>query len=1344
MLREVYLIMRLFNGIIQQVRIVGYLMPGIVFKIVLVYLVCIAVFTWSTVFANVKNKVFRFQNYTVEDGLGSNSINGIAIDKKGNLWLATNEGAAKFNGRNFKLYYPNRYDSLSINYRITSHVWVTKNNKIYFATEKGVDYFDSEHESFTELYIKDKNESLSRMDYIANIYSYFRKEPCFQKWGNDHFCLDSTENYIVQHNYFGTERLHSRYMQVGNTLSGESFEIRSNNFLEFKTANGVERYSLKDYAQEVGQNCVSMVRIFKEAPGNIYYLGTDCGVVQFNRNTKEFTWLNSVFQDTAHTIKSKVSAIARDTINNGLWVGTNTDGLYFIDLATMQLVALYDRNYQFGTIKQQYIKDVKIFDDVLWVGTKGGGLYKAVLANKNFNRFYMYGYSNTEMEVNCFLERKNGEHWVGVWDHGIYVFKDGVLIKKLNSENSGLKSNQVRRFIELADESVLIFEEGVYKYISSNQSIIEIPEISKNLKYKFFYDGLIDAQGDLWGTTWGQGVVKYNFKTQKSVVYLKQKDINVFVRNNAATDDSQIRYVLSDNVAWSVFEDSEGIIWVGTKFGLNRFDKNSDTFIQYYNDKDDSTSLCGNDVSAITEDGNGHIWISTFGDGVCSYNKQTDTFTQYNVKHGISANLVFGSIIDNSNNVWIGTSNGITKLNPKNGSTRNYSRSDGLPWISVAFGAYNKNNRTGTIFFGGVDGYVLFNPDLIEDDVDEATVEITNIFINNNSLKEELEITTSPDFIDTLYLDYWQNSIKFTFITVDLVEPRGKKYRYTLKGFDSRWITVDEEHANATYSNLNGGTYTFQVQSTNHDDLWSSNNKEITLIVAEKPWKTWWAIVGYSVILLCIILLVFRYQKRTIIRREESKRFERLMTIFDNINQGIIVIGTNGLFKPVYSNKMIEYFGQSALDSGNVFTLLNLNDEQASLFQDWLDLIITRTKMRWKRIVKLCPLSELTVKNPENGARVYLKLDFEKIKSHNTTKPLIMLIVTDITHQKEMELSLQKDREEKNEHYKNLVALLSNDLSTVKEFIEEVKGGFESFKNLHKESTEQEVAQCFRLAHYLKGNAGIFEFDNLANAYHELEAILEDEKFPWLQEEYSEALARKTKIAERIDTDLAQIFSADKNIKLLHLTNKVTGVHKRVYEYCEKESDETLHSLIDECKRIQHLPVHYLSNKYKVLVSRLTHRFNLTVEFVLNTTLQEIEAPLFEQFDEVFVHLFRNAFDHGLCQSEKETKVITFGIEREDGALVFTVGDNGNGINLEKIHQKLLQSFTQEEVDSLSEQSLINFIFNDSFSTSEETSLISGRGVGLSAVKSRVDELNSSLVVRSSNEGTEFRISVEC
>ena len=180
------------------------------------------------------------------------------------------------------------------------------------------------------------------------------------------------------------------------------------------------------------------------------------------------------------------------------------------------------------------------------------------------------------------------------------------------------------------------------------------------------------------------------------------------------------------------------------------------------------------------------------------------------------------------------------------------------------------------------------------------------------------------------------------------------------------------------------------------------------------------------------------------------------------------------------------------------------------------------------------------------------------------------------------------------------------------------------------------------------------------------------------------------------------------------------------------------------------VPVGPLFNRFKRTVRDISTELKKKVHFVIRGENTELDKRMIDELGDPLVHLVRNAIDHGLesesvraSRGKPETGSLTLEASHSGNNVLITISDDGGGINIEKVRRRAIERglITTVEAEMLSDHEIAQFIWAPGFSTAETVSDISGRGVGMDIVKTRISELNGTIEVDSSlGKGTRFII----
>jgi len=220
-----------------------------------------------------------------------------------------------------------------------------------------------------------------------------------------------------------------------------------------------------------------------------------------------------------------------------------------------------------------------------------------------------------------------------------------------------------------------------------------------------------------------------------------------------------------------------------------------------------------------------------------------------------------------------------------------------------------------------------------------------------------------------------------------------------------------------------------------------------------------------------------------------------------------------------------------------------------------------------------------------------------------------------------------------------------------------------------------------------------------------------------------------------------ELLEVDKN-----RINKIEEKIKQLIQYKKNERKTTYEEILKDIKHLKFISLKKMLSSYPKMLESLSKRLNKNlkpVEIVGDALVPEN----FKAFTKTLVHVFRNSIDHGIepenmRKGKDKQASITCTISQENNKVILSIADDGKGLDEEKIKQKALEKnlFSQQELDNKSKEEIFGIIFMDNFSTKEEVSDLSGRGIGLGALKAEVEKLNGKIIVQSEkNKGSLFQ-----
>jgi len=232
--------------------------------------------------------------------------------------------------------------------------------------------------------------------------------------------------------------------------------------------------------------------------------------------------------------------------------------------------------------------------------------------------------------------------------------------------------------------------------------------------------------------------------------------------------------------------------------------------------------------------------------------------------------------------------------------------------------------------------------------------------------------------------------------------------------------------------------------------------------------------------------------------------------------------------------------------------------------------------------------------------------------------------------------------------------------------------------------------------------------------------------------------------------------------KLLSLVEELIIDEGKLREQCAKfanrnitrgfaKVDNHILSIYSIISDMRMFPFDYVSNRFPRAIRDLAAKHNKKVKFIMSGQEIKLDRSILEELADPLLHIFRNAIDHGIEEKNVRLKkgkpaegTIEVNVVREKETVCVTISDDGNGVDLAKVRKKAVKlgMYTERDVNRLSEAEQLNIVTSHGFSTSDEVSMVSGRGVGLDVAKSKISNFGGKMFILS-KPGKETKIKIE-
>lgn len=830
---------------------------------------------------------FPIEQISLEQGLSQGMIFSMLQDSMGYIWAATKEGLNRYDGTGFKVFRHNPDDSLSISDNVVTAIALDKKQRLWVGTAtNGLNLFDPATESFIHFAHKPGQPQSIPSNNISTV--------CIDGSGNLVFEMtqmgyvvvkEKPGNYKNLNDAFEFKSIDEIYPQLKNVLQNQL------NLARFQFSSGGElwyyaRDTIHYYTTKMLQNGTGALRFFYPRSENVFY---DVCAPFFFDATQNRTYITSQgnvlkqFNPLSKIFEPVLQLPAGYTFNhslfidaeNNVWSWQPDNSIIKVNIATGKLVVinLLWEKISRGAIHPYYF----VFEGIngnLWMRSGGYGIFKISARNKLFKQ-QSVGSPRVTNALWCQRIEKRGVK-------AAYYSADlEKLINRLgNIKSKGKAMPFPNHYFNFALDNKGLFWTTCYNIKTDENSIACInPESST---YKVFRDSFdvgssyyaspvfLDNSGEVW---FGEGRSK--------------NGINLYHFNQKTKRVEGFRFPVEPNHNTDIFiadyyQDADGLFWLATRQGLFSFQPQTKQWQHFVNKPGNANTLSKDLVLSLCPDPaepNRYLWVGTEGGGLNRFDKQSKTFTRFDVKNGLPNNVIYAIQSDAHNNLWISTNHGICQFNPQTFKTRNFTQADGL--VSNEFNRYEFSKTTdGTLYFGSPNGISYFQPEDFYKAGKPSSVVINKLELLNKQVvyehrqssgkNTEFHLTAPIEHCKELVFDYNVRMITLGFTLLDLTVPAQNRFKYMLQGFDKDWIAAGTKNE-ATYTNLSPGSYVFKVMGCNGSNIWSTKPASIKITVLPPWWATWWFRTLSVLFFVSFLYALYRYRVSKILELERVR-----------------------------------------------------------------------------------------------------------------------------------------------------------------------------------------------------------------------------------------------------------------------------------------------------------------------------------------------------------------------------------------------------------------------------------------------------------------------------------------
>ncbi len=839
---------------------------------------------------------FKLYSITKEDGLMSDYIENVFRDSYGFLWVANVEGLNRWDGSTFKKYRHSNDDSTSLVNNIVYSIFQDSQQRLWFGTNSGLNLYDRERDCFIACNTGSPDPSVS-----VNVVTEDSKH---QLWLGTSSGVCKYDHLHKKSQWYSHERGNPNSLSDNNVL-GLSIDDYDNIWIGTfnggvnKLVDATKKFTRFSHDEDNAKSiCSNKIRTVLADHNNNIWIGTfESGVTLLN-NKGAVLRHYSDFSDKNHPSATRDAVISiYEDKSNTIWVGSDNELAYFLDANRKVFVPFDNSPYKKFNVVCHSVSS--IYEDNagnLWFGTHGYGLFYTSSRKNIFRHFHKSDPNTRGLNhdfTSAFYEDKKGDIWVGTDGGGLTRFEPRTNKFTNYSTDNGLSSN----------------------------SILEIKE---------------DHKGNLWLATWSGGLICFDPKSAKSTTYTyNAKDPSSLIFNNIKSiliEDSVIwvgthgegiavfdlqskKFIHHKNnktipfdmklPAWinHLFKDSKGRIWMSSYDGLFVYDRKK---LGRYIHSADSSSISSNDVNMVAEDLNGQIWAITESGGLELFNEKTQSFTHFSERYRLPQTLK-AIVFDNKGTLWLSSNEGLLALHTKTQKLERFDVSDGLQGNSFFIKSVLKN-RAGELYFGGTNGFNVFDPNKIKAAAASFPVYLTELYVFDELQKPgaaESPLNKVINFTDTLVLNADQSFFTIAFTAVNLYAASKMEFAYQLEGLHDEWIVVHGDRK-VSFTNLDPGKYIFKIKCTNLGAQDDAQVKQLLIVILPPWWKTAWFKFLVFIAVIGAVALVFYLRLNAIKERNKQLKIEVAARTQELTDTNMVLVERNDEIKS--QNKKLEAY----------------------------------------------------------------------------------------------------------------------------------------------------------------------------------------------------------------------------------------------------------------------------------------------------------------------------------------------------------------------------------------------------------------------------------------------------
>ena len=817
--------------------------------------------------------VYLFKTLDIKDGLTSSQINCILKDGRGYMWFGTPAGLYRYDGYTFRNFQSNSKDGSSLPDSYILSIQEALDGNLWILTSAGYCIYHPQTETFE----RDMKQVYARMGIEGqpNVVFFDRHKNLWAAIPNKGVVAYNMQQQLLYE--FGyTDDSHGVpqgvICSIGECRDGAIIVYEDGRMICCDIMHQQHTVWATEHIAQQHLRKSHSLKVFADQSDNIWLYGQGT-LMMYNKSTNVWdTAIGNSIGLTSIAVDRSVNGMTGDNKGN-IWIGTDRMGLLRMNVNSHEIESVQPHNGKSDQMTQETVgvQSVYVDDtDLLWIGTEKSGV---AFYGDNIYKFQ----STFNGDITAITQDSDGNVWYGTSDKGVIGYE------------GPLASQKVTCMEATTDGSVWVGsrQNGLTRIKDGSSHIFSVVRDSMKTLIDDHVNALAkDNSGNLWIATNG-GLQVYNPKMDTFSSYTRENGM------------------LSTNNITSLFYGKSNKLLIGTSEGLVILNLSNREKILLTGNSTNLKTFTNNYITQVFEDSRGLIWVGT-REGLNVLNVVSDSLNYITEKQGLCNNSICGITEDRNSNMWITTSNGISRIvvqrNREEGTfgygLYNYDIKDGLQSNEFNTGSI-LTKSDGTVLFGGLFGVNWVRQGAKMDQNTLPRVMLTQLFIGEEEVMVGHEydgnviLAQALNESNKIYLKNKQNTFTIKFAAGNYNQGERLQFMYWMEGRDHDWRNGDALLHGVKFRDLGSGSYTLHVKAVSADGAVSNQERKLEINIERPWWLTWWMLTVY-VIIAIIALLVWRYgykkvknfltRKRTVVEELKRQR-EEIKTTSDELRQ---------------------------------------------------------------------------------------------------------------------------------------------------------------------------------------------------------------------------------------------------------------------------------------------------------------------------------------------------------------------------------------------------------------------------------------------------------------------------